>query len=148
MNILTEHDDYHLPNISTITDDIRDMRYFWKLDIIDGFFRALLAPETQHKTTYKIEETCYKFVVLPMGYRNAPNIFQRVMENILDKMLGTICRVYIDDILIYSKDLTSCKASVKAVLMKLKEYGMEINWEKSGDYEKGDGIPRLQNWTQ
>lgn len=62
-----------------------------------------------------------------MGYRNAPNIFQRVMKNILDRLLRHNCRVYIDDILMYFKDLAKHEADIKAVLEKLKEYGIEIN---------------------
>ncbi|KAI5169303.1 hypothetical protein NEIRO02_2656, partial [Nematocida sp. AWRm79] len=95
------------------------------------FFRVPLDEHSQFKTTFKIGTQCYKFVVLPMGYRNAPNIFQRVMDNILRELLGKCCVVYIDDILIYSKDMTSHKAHLTAVMTKLKEYGMEINWKKT-----------------
>ncbi|KAI5156990.1 hypothetical protein NEPAR06_2382 [Nematocida parisii] len=132
LNLLTTQDNYPLPKIQTITDDLRDMRFFTKLDIKDGFFRVPLDERSQYKTTFKIGTQCYKFVVLPMGYRNAPNIFQiRVMENILRELLGKCCVVYIDDILIYSKDMTSHKAHLTAVMKKLKEYGMEINWKKT-----------------
>ncbi|KAI5169855.1 hypothetical protein NEIRO03_2725, partial [Nematocida sp. AWRm78] len=78
LNLLTTQDNYPLPKIHTITDDLRDMRFFTKLDIKDGFFRVPLDEHSQFKTTFKIGTQCYKFVVLPMGYRNAPNIFQRV----------------------------------------------------------------------
>ncbi|KAI5168206.1 hypothetical protein NEIRO03_0877, partial [Nematocida sp. AWRm78] len=131
LNLLTVQDNYPLPKIQTITDEIRDMRFFTKLDIKDGFFRVPLEKYSQHKTNFKVGANCYKFVVLPMGYRNAPNIFQRVMENILQGMIEKYCIVYIDNILVYSKDMTSHKEHITAVLKKLKEYGMEINWKKA-----------------
>ncbi|KAH9387147.1 uncharacterized protein NEMAJ01_2043 [Nematocida major] len=61
LNLLTTQDNYPLPKIATITDDLRDMKYFTKLDIKDGFFRVPLVEETQHKTTFKLGKTCYKF---------------------------------------------------------------------------------------
>ncbi|KAI5172403.1 hypothetical protein NEFER03_1506 [Nematocida sp. LUAm3] len=131
LNTYTQQDNYPLPSIITFTDDLLDMKYFTRISIKDGFFQVPLAQESQHKVTFKVGQSCYKFAVLPIGYRNATNIFQRTMENILQGMIGIICRVYIADILIYSEDLATHKEHIKKVLRKLKEYGMDINWEKS-----------------
>lgn len=131
LNLLSIQSRFLVSNITMITDEVKDMRYFTKLCVKDGFSKVPLAAESQQKTTFKIGTACYRFTTLPAGYKNAPNILQRIMEIILDHLLGNICAVYIDDIVIYSKDLNMHTKNIKAVMIKLKEYGMEINWEKT-----------------
>ncbi|KAH9387116.1 uncharacterized protein NEMAJ01_2012 [Nematocida major] len=130
LNLLVAQDTYPLPNVTTVTDDLLGTQYFTKISIKDGFLRVPLAEKAQAKTTFKLGKTFYRFTGLPMGYRNAPNIFQRVMESILHEE-ADICIVYIEDILIFSMDLESHREHIKAVLEKLKKYGMEVNWEKA-----------------
>ncbi|KAI5163519.1 hypothetical protein NEAUS03_2335 [Nematocida ausubeli] len=69
--------------------------------------------------------------VLPMGFKNSPAIFQRIMDIILQEELeeGSV-RVYIDDILIATKTYKHHINVLQKVLRKLKEHGMEINWDK------------------
>ncbi|KAI5167713.1 hypothetical protein NEIRO03_1450 [Nematocida sp. AWRm78] len=130
LNQITEQDKYPLLNITTITDDIIEMKYFTRIDTLGGFFSIPLDEKDQEKTTFKVDKSYYKFTVLPMSFRNAPNIIQRVIENILSELLRVCCVVYIDSILIYSKDMASHKEHIKEVLKKIKEYGMEVNWKK------------------
>ncbi|KAI5145578.1 hypothetical protein NEPAR05_1893 [Nematocida parisii] len=130
LNQIAEQDKYPLLNITTITDDIIEMKYFTRIDTIDGFFSIPLDEKDQEKTTFKVDKSYYKFAVLPMSFRNAPHIIQRVIENILSELLRVCCVVYIDSILIYSKDMASHKEHITEVLKKIKEYGMEVNWKK------------------
>ncbi|KAI5152397.1 hypothetical protein ENBRE01_3053 [Enteropsectra breve] len=131
LNNITEQDNHPIPDIQYITDPLRDMKYFSKLDIKDGFFRIPLNNASRTKTTFKVGNEFYQFKVLPMGYRNAPNIFQRTMETILKEEIGKDCIVYIDDILIFSKDLETHWNKLEKIMIKLKEYGMDINWKKA-----------------
>ncbi|OAG32578.1 hypothetical protein NEIG_02557 [Nematocida sp. ERTm5] len=142
LNLLTVQDNYPLPKIQTITDEIRDMRFFTKLDIKDGFFRVPLDKHSQHKNNFKVGANCYKFVVLPMGYRNAPNIFQRVMENILQGIIEKYCIVYIDGILIYSKDITR-KRTYNSCTKKTQRIRNGNKLEESSFCHRRNGISRV-----
>lgn len=96
-----------------------------------AFFRVPLRESDRVKTTCKIGNSFYRFKVMPMGFKNSPAIFQRIMESILQRKLEEgVAQVYIDDVLVSTKE---CKEHLKilgTVLRKLKEHGMEINWEK------------------
>lgn len=129
LNAVTEKDNYPLPNITEITDGLRDQHYFSKISIKDAFYAIPLEKDLQHKTTFKIGKKFYKFAVLPWGFRNTKRILQRAMENILHEYLGKFCRVYIDSVIIFSKDLASHEAHLKAVVEKLEQNRMEVDWD-------------------
>lgn len=55
------------------------------------------------KTAFSVNYGKYEYVRLPFGLKNAPSIFQRVMDDVLRDHIGKICYVYIDDIIIFRK---------------------------------------------
>ena len=140
LNKLVKQDNYPIPDIANITDCLRDKRIFSKLDIKDGFFHIPLREEDRKKTTFKLGFEKYHFNVLPMGFRNSPNIFQRIMEHILSEYLGIICIVYIDDILVFSENEDTHKEDLYRVLRRLKEYGFVINEDKAEYFKKEIGF--------
>lgn len=87
---LVKQDNYPIPTIANITDGLLNKRFFSKLDIKDGFFHIPLREEDKIKTSFKIGPITYQFNVLPMGFKNAPNIFQRIMEHVLSDYLEKI----------------------------------------------------------
>jgi transposase InsO family protein len=75
----------------------------------------------------------FRFKRLVFGVNCAPEIFQRVMENILREIESAI--VYIDDILIYAKGIEELKTTTEKVLQTLKNNNLTLNDEKC-EYEK------------
>lgn len=49
----------------------------------------------------------FEYVVMPFGLANAPACFQRFISSVLSEYLGVFCFVYIDDVLIFSKDVSA-----------------------------------------
>lgn len=66
-----------------------------------------------------------------MGFRNAPNIFQREMDHILSEFIDKCCVVYIDDILVFSKDVETHKKDLESIMTILEKYGLQVNEEKA-----------------
>ncbi|KAI5167881.1 hypothetical protein NEIRO03_2247 [Nematocida sp. AWRm78] len=131
LNDLVEQDNYPLPDAQWIFDGLYGKKIFSVLDIANGFFRVPLREEDRQKTTCKIGNRCYRMKVLPMGYKNSPAIFQRIMDQMLrDELETEKVRVYIDDILIATEDYAEHLEIVSRVLRILKEHGMQINWDK------------------
>lgn len=128
LNIIAEKNRYPFTNIALLAENIRDYCYFTKITINDGLSKIPLDENEQHKTTFRIGSKHYKFAVLPEGYKNTPNLIQQIIEMILKGMIGETCRVYLNEILIYSKDLDTHKKDLTTVAVKLKEFGMEIDW--------------------
>ena len=73
----------------------------------------------------------YEYLVMPMGLTNTPASFQALMNNVLRDYIDKICEVYLDDILIYSKNPDEHDEHIHLILQKLKEYSLKVDLEKS-----------------
>ena len=72
----------------------------------------------------------YKYHVLPFGLTNGPVNYQHYMNDVLWDYLNDFCSAYLDDILIYSKNLKDHVKHVCLVLQKLIDAGLQVNIEK------------------
>jgi hypothetical protein len=64
---------------------------------------------------------------MPFGLSNAPAAFQCFMNDIFGDLLDVCVIVYLDDILIYSDDMSQHKKHVKEVLCRLRKHGLYAN---------------------
>ncbi|KAI5168284.1 hypothetical protein NEIRO03_2560 [Nematocida sp. AWRm78] len=131
LNELVAQDNYPLPDTQEIFNSMYGKKVFSVLDISNGFFRVPLRKEDRVKTTCKVGNRSFRMKALPMGFKNSPAIFQRIMDTMLKAELETgNLKVYIDDILIATETYREHVEVLKRVLRTLKEHGMEINWDK------------------
>ena len=98
-----------------------------------GFFQVYLRKEDREVTAFSIGKNLYQFKVLPMGVRNGPSTFQRLMDKVLGKtgLLGHICEVLIDDIIVFSVTWEEHVRHLRQVLECLREAGLTTSIEKS-----------------
>ena len=75
-----------------------------------------IANGEEWKTTFCTRYGSFEWVVMPFGLTNAPTAFQHFMNDIFSDLLDMWVIVYLDDILIYSEDMTQHKKHVKEVL--------------------------------
>src|ERR1700678_1029274 len=73
----------------------------------------------------------FEWLVMPMGFQNAPPAQQCQMTNAHRKHIGTICHIYMDDIVIWSQDLTEHKQNVHTIMNTLQESGLHVNKKKN-----------------
>lgn len=88
LNQLVPLDKYSLPRIDTMLTSLRDFEYFSKIDLKDGFFQIPLRIEDRYKTAFMVNNKLYEWNRMPMGFKNAPAIFQRFMDKILKEEIG------------------------------------------------------------
>ena len=103
---------------------------FWKLDLRLGYHQVRIKDEDIFKTTFRTCYGHYEFVVIPFGLTNAPAMFMCLMKNILSNYLDKFVVVFIDDILIYSKNGQEREEHLRIVLQVLREQQLYAKFSK------------------
>ncbi len=88
-------------------DQVVGLTIFTKINIKDIYYYICIKEENKQKTTFHIKYKYYKFLMLPIGLTNAPAIFQSYINNALGDLVNSIYVVYLNNILIYSRDKES-----------------------------------------
>ena len=131
LNKITENDSYPMPRIDEILDSLGKACIFSKIDLQWGFYNVELDEKDKAKTAFSLRSGHYEWNVLPMGLRNSPATFQRVMTEVLRPYIGVFVHVFVDDILIYSESQTQHYKHLKIVIEALAQNGFKVNINKS-----------------
>ena len=88
-------------------------------------------PDDIKYTAVSTPQGAFEWLVMPMGFRNAPAIHQRRVAMALQKYIGKICHVYLDDIIIWSQTIEEHEKNVQTILNALKEAKLYMNRKKT-----------------
>jgi hypothetical protein len=130
LNDLVEKDPYTLPLIKDIIRATQGSKVFTVIDLKEGFYHVEIEEHHKHKTAFEFNGRVYEWNSMVMGFKNAPHIMQRVMNNVLDEFRGKGVEVYMDDIVIHSKDANGHDLLVERVIKRFKECGLRVNPSK------------------
>lgn len=130
LNEITIADNYPLPNISEILDQLGNSKYFSVLDLTSGFHQIPVAEEDVEKTAFSTPYGHYEFTKMPFGLKNAPACFQRLMNTVLSGLQGVKCFVYLDDIVIYGKTLHEHNQKLIEVFEQLRRSNLKLQMNK------------------
>ena len=127
---MTIPDCFPLPNIEIILQTLgAGYTYFSKLDLKSGFWQLPIATKDCYKTAFVTPFGLFEWLVLPQGLRNSPPTFQRTMSNILGQF-SNFCIVYLDDIVIFSRDFVQHLIHLNKVLSALKASNLILHPKK------------------
>ena len=104
LNTVTVKNYYPLPLITEILDRLEGAQVFTKLDLKWAYYRVKIKPEDRWKTAFRTRYGHFEYLVMPFGLTNAPATFQACINKALGELVDVICIVYLDDIIIYSRD--------------------------------------------
>nr|KAJ0189911.1 hypothetical protein LSAT_V11C800453960 [Lactuca sativa] len=130
INDATIGDSHNLPNMHELLTLLRGKNIYSSIDCKSGFWQVLLDEESQLLTAFTCPDGLFQWKVLPFGLKQAPSIFQRHMQNALRGLEG-FCTVYVDDIMIFSKNEQEHYVHVTQVLRTILKYGIILSKKKS-----------------
>uniref|UniRef100_A0AB38Z2N7 RNA-directed DNA polymerase n=1 Tax=Chalana errantivirus TaxID=3078400 RepID=A0AB38Z2N7_9VIRU len=131
LNLKTVSDRYPIPDTSTVLANLGENSFFSTLDLASGFHQVKMAEADIEKTAFSINNGKYEFLRLPFGLKNAPSTFQRVIDDVLRDHIGKRCHVYIDDIIVFGKNLEEHLQNLKIIFETLRNANFKINPDKS-----------------
>ncbi|QRV77130.1 Retrotransposable element Tf2 protein [Ceratobasidium sp. AG-Ba] len=121
LNDITIKNRYPLPRQDDLIAKLQGAKLFTKLDLRWGYNNVRVREGDEWKTAFRTKFGHFEYLVMPFGLTNAPAAFQHFMNDLLRDLLDVSVIVYLDDILIFSKDPSEHAANVKEVLRRLKE---------------------------
>ena len=125
-SIKREH--HPMKSIDDVIASIPDANVFSVLDAKSGFLQIKLDTQSSYLTTFNTPLGRYRWLRLPFGVKSAPEIYQRIMDEMLDGIQGAF--VIIDDILIAAKDVEHHDKILKQVIDRATEYNLKLNYDK------------------
>ena len=127
LNSVTKKDAYPIPLIRDIFDQLQGAMVFSTLELKSSFHQLPLHPDDQEKTAFVCHRGLFEWTRLAMGLANASQAFQRAMEVVLKGLIGSICMLYIDDIVVYSKNEQEHVEHLKLMFDRLDRYNLRLN---------------------
>jgi hypothetical protein len=116
LNTIIIKNRYFLPLIQEILARLSRTKIYTKLDVIAVFNRIRIAEGQEYLTAFNTRYSLYETLVILFGLSNAPATFQARINKVLHPYLDIFYTTYIDDILVYSNDLTSYRQYVRLVV--------------------------------
>ena len=116
--------------INDLFDRLQGAKVFSKIDLRSGYHQLKIREQDIRKTTFTTRYGLYEYTVMSFGLTNAPAYFMNMMNKVFLEFLDKFIVVFIDDILVYSKNEEEHKEHFHLVLGKPKEHQLYAKFSK------------------
>ncbi|KAK3522827.1 hypothetical protein QTP86_004675 [Hemibagrus guttatus] len=130
LNAITVRYPYPLPLVPAALEQLRGARFFTKLDLRSAYNLVWIREGDEWKTAFHTTHGHYEYPVRLFGLTNAPAVFQSLINEVFQDILGKWVIAYIDDILVNSTSLQEHVRHVRAILSRLQQNHLYIKPEK------------------
>lgn len=127
-NEAVKRENHPLPTMEDFMPHLGKGKFFTKLDVKSAYHQVEISESSRPITTFITKKGLFRYKRLMFGIAIAPEIFQKIMEQILAGCEG--CFKYMDDIIVYGETIEQLNERVAKVLNRLKEYNVTLNEEK------------------
>ena len=123
LNEKTVADPYYMATLDEIVERVGQSKVLSKIDLAKGYYQVRVAAGSKEKTVFISPYGKYEFSCMPFGLRNAPAVFQQMMDSVLGECYDCSA-TYIDDIIVFSEDWASHLVDLRKVLGVLGKHGL------------------------
>ena len=121
LNRVTIRNQYPLPRIDELFDQLQGSRVYSKIDLRSGYHQLRVQESDVPKTAFRTRYGHYEFLVMPFGLTNASAAFMDLMNRVFQPYLNRFVIVFIDDILVHSGSSKEHLEHLRIVLQTLRE---------------------------
>lgn len=119
---------FHIPTVEDLLGSITNAKVFSLLDCNKAYYQIEVSEDSRSLLTFGTPCGQYTFKRLPFGIKCAPEIFQKIMSELLADIPGVL--VFIDDILVYGSSVEEQSNRLHRVLQRLQIKGITLNPQK------------------
>ena len=140
LNEVTIKNKYPLPMINDLFDQLQGAKVFSKIDLRSGYHQLMIREKDIPKIAFTTRYGLYEYTVMSFGLTNAPAYFMSMMNKVFMEFLDKFVVVFIDDIMVYSKNEEEHKEHLRLVIEKLREHQLYAKFSKCEFWLKEDGF--------
>lgn len=130
LNAVTLKPNYYIPSASEIFDNLSGAKVFSCLDLSSAYYHCEILEEHKYLTAFSTKLGKFEFQRMPFGLCGAPFTFQKMMCNILKENLWKNVMVYLDDVIVYSKNMDEHIQQLRDIFNKIEKAHLKLSPDK------------------
>ena len=130
LNKACSKDSFPLPRIDQLVDSTAGHKLLTFMDAFSRYNQIKMAEKDQEKTALIISQGLYCYKVMPFGLKNAGATYQRLVNKMFSRQIGRNMEVYMDDMLVKSKEKPTHLDDLKEMFATLRQYQIKLNLSK------------------
>jgi hypothetical protein len=130
LNVITIKNKYPLPRIDILFDQLVGAKVLFKVNLCSSYHQIKIRPEDVPKTAFSTRYGLYEYLVMSFGLTNAHTHFMYLMNSVFMPELDKFIVVFIDDILVYSKNEKEHAQYLQIILQQLHDHQLYAKFNK------------------
>ena len=126
INNITQPVPFYMPRVEEVLESVGKACIISKLDLTKGYYEVPMSPPVIPKTAFTCHKGRFEFLRMPFGVKNAPAVFQELMQGLFSED-ASFCSPYMDDLIIFSGCWEDHVKHVRQVSSKLRTAGLTVN---------------------
>ena len=123
-------DSFPFPRIDQLVDSTAGHKLLTFMDAFSGYNQIVMDENDQEKTSFITSRGLFCYKVMPFGLKNAGATYQRLMNRMFHDQIGRNVKVYVDDMLVKSKEENDHLDDLRETFETLRKYQMKLNPSK------------------
>jgi hypothetical protein len=120
LNVVTIKNKYPIPRIDIMFDQLAGAQVFSKIDLRSGYHQIKIRAEDIPRKDFSTRYGLYEYLVMSFGLTNASAHFMYLMNSVFMPKLDKFIMIFIDDILVYSKNMEEHEEHLRIMLQRLR----------------------------